>query len=362
MDVKPTPPLDNRIGALGANTIAPIPMQLPDNLDNNNAAVPMNDQNTQAAAAAPAPMMDPSTTLATATATANNTYGALFSSQSVVGKLAFLLFAIFIFIFVLKFGVTMLGFMYGPKPNPILVNGTINAQESMVISGSQVPILRSVNENDGIEFTWSVWLFINDVTQYMPNKYHCVFYKGNDFIDAASQDNATTDLLLSDVPLKEMAGVNFPNNSPGLYLKPGINTAVIFMDTFQTINEQIEVSNLPMNKWFNIIIRCSNITVDVYVNGTIVQSYQLQGGPPKQNYGNVYVCSGGGFAGFLSKLQYFNKALSIGEISHLVSQGPDKKVLSTTVTNALSETSQTNGFRYLSLRWFLGENLFASNL
>jgi hypothetical protein len=55
------------------------------------------------------------------------------------------------------------------------------------------------------------------------------------------------------------------------------------MNTFSVINEQIVIPDLPLNKWVNVIIRCENTTLDVYINGTITRSHMLHG-VPKQNY------------------------------------------------------------------------------
>ena len=41
-----------------------------------------------------------------------------------------------------------------------------------------VTIYRSINENQGIEFTWSVWIFINNL-QYLEGQYKHIFHKGN---------------------------------------------------------------------------------------------------------------------------------------------------------------------------------------
>ncbi|MEI6614520.1 MAG: LamG-like jellyroll fold domain-containing protein, partial [Chrysiogenales bacterium] len=94
-------------------------------------------------------------------------------------------------------------------------------------------------------------------------------------------------------------GLNFPNNAPGLYIAPNTNNLVIFMNTFNVINEEIEVNDIPLNKWVNVMIRCENTTLDVYINGTIVKSHHLHG-VPKQNYGDVYIAPNGGFSGYIS--------------------------------------------------------------
>jgi hypothetical protein len=213
----------------------------------------------------------------------------------------------------------------------------VDAKQLIVVPqdpGSQgaVTVTRSVNASDGIEFTWSVWIFIDDLT-YNSGKYRCVFYKGNDF---------------SSNPNENVQGLNFPNNAPGMYLAPNKNDLVIFMNTFNVINEQVTIEDIPLNKWVNVIIRCENTTLDIYVNGTIVKSHNLHG-VPKQNYGDVYVAPNGGFSGYISNLWYYNYGLGIGEISSLVSKGPNTNMKG---YNSLGIKKPD----YLSLRWYFYQN------
>ena len=117
------------------------------------------------------------------------------------------------------------------------------------------------------------------------------------------------------------------------------------MNTYNDINEEILIPDIPLNKWFNVIIRCQNTTLDIYVNGTIVRSLELSG-VPKQNYGDVYVAMNGGFNGYISNLWYYNYALGTAAIQNLVHKGPNTKMVGTNGMN-VKDTS------YLSLRWFL---------
>ena len=57
--------------------------------------------------------------------------------------------------------------MYGIKTEPYLINGLIDSNKEMIISSNpnvdkSIPILRSVNETSGIEYTWSIWFFVED--------------------------------------------------------------------------------------------------------------------------------------------------------------------------------------------------------
>ena len=249
-------------------------------------------------------------------------------SNSLVAKLAFILLVIFVFVLLLRVGISLISYFMKPNDSPKLIDGMVDATQLIVFpqdpsSNGAVTIYRSVNANEGVEFTWSVWMFIDNL-QYLEGQYKHVFYKGN-----------------SDL---ESNGLNFPNNAPGLYIAPNTNALVVMMNTFNVINEEIMIPGIPLNKWVNVIIRCRNTTLDVYINGTITRSIQLIG-VPKQNYGNVYVGQNGGFAGNISNLWYYNYALGTAAIQRISTSGPNTKLIG---TNGISSKM----FDYLSLRWF----------
>jgi hypothetical protein len=252
-----------------------------------------------------------------------------FESNSLVAKFAFLLVVIFAFIILLKFGISIVAYFMSPNQSPHLIDGMVDAKNALIFpqdptsNNETVTIYRSVNERDGLEFTWSVWIYINTL-QYLQGQYKHIFYKGNSNL-------AET-------------GLNFPNNAPGLYLAPDSNELVVMMNTFDVINEEIKIPNIPLNKWMNVIIRCQNRRLDVYINGTVARSLQLTS-VPKQNYGDVYVGMNGGFDGYISNLWYHNYALGTAAIQNLVSRGPNTKMLGNNGMN-LKDSN------YLSLRWF----------
>lgn len=268
-------------------------------------------------------------------------------SNSLVARFAFLLLVLFAFVILLRAGIGLLGYLLGPSDSPRLIDGMVDAKQMLVIpqdpaTRGAVTITRSVNEDQGIEFTWSVWIYIDDLT-YKQGQYRCVFYKGNDFQSQANTSNTNKQRGET----AEAYGLNFPNNAPGVYLAPNTNKLVVLMNTFSVINEEITVDDVPLNKWVHVLLRCEQNTMDVYINGTIYKSHQLHG-VPKQNYGDVYVAPGGGFAGYISNLWYYNRALSIGEIARLANRGPN-----TYMQGSSAMTMKRPD--YLSLRWFLGD-------
>ena len=249
-------------------------------------------------------------------------------SNSLVAKFAFLLLIIFLFVVLLRVGISFLSYFLRPDQSPHLIDGMVDAKQMIIYpqdpsSNGSITIYRSVNATDGIEFTWSTWIYINSL-QINEGIYKHIFSKGNSNVN----EN----------------GMIQPNNAPGLYIAPNTNALVVVMNTFNVINEEIIIPDIPINKWVNVIIRCENTTMDVYINGTIARSINLVG-VPKQNFGDVYVAMNGGFDGYISNLWYYNYALGTSAIQNIVNKGPNTTMIG---GNALADKMSN----YLSLRWF----------
>jgi len=251
------------------------------------------------------------------------------NSSSLIARVSFLLFVFLIFVIVLKLSLQFLMWIFNRiNDSPMLINGMVDSTQMITItqdpaSKGAVTLYRSINATDGIEFTWSVWIYITNL-QYQTGKYRHIFSKGNANIDSS--------------------GLNFPNNAPGLYIAPNTNELVVIMNTYEVINEEIKIPDIPINKWMNVIIRCKNKNLDIYINGTITRSLELVG-VPKQNYGDVFVSLNGGFSGYTSNLQYFNYALGTLAIQRLVEKGPSTKMAGSSAMNMKNPD-------YLSLRWY----------
>lgn len=258
-------------------------------------------------------------------------------SNTIVAKFAFFILVIIVFMFLMNLGIKLIAYFTGPKGNPYVIRGMIDGTYGVVVpqdpkNSNAVSIVRSNNQNTGIEFTWSVWLYLNDLNADV-KKYQHIFNKG---------DNAFND-----------SGIANINNAPGLYLGPANNVLHIIMNTVdgKDTKDIIDIKNIPIRKWVNVVIRLENTMLDVYINGTISSRLILEN-VPKQNYNDIFVCQNGGFSGKLADLRYYNSALNVFDINRIVSAGPN------TSTSSLTDDQQSlsSGFSYLSSRWF------ASNL
>ena len=241
-------------------------------------------------------------------------------------------------IYVLRIGAGLIAWFFSPSPSPYLVKGIKDAKKFVIIpdpkNSKAITLLRSNNQRDGLEFTYSVWIFIDDLT----------YTKHWELLD-----------IFSRKVQKDMTIIASPNNGPGLYLDKDKNALIVKMNTFpcapgtpdstciggNVMEEQVMVNDIPLNKWVNVILRIDGMKLDVYVNGTIAVRHQFKN-VPKQNYGKVFVNMNRGFSGMISSLRYFNRALSSTEIMDIVRSGPNWKM----------DDSMNIFPPYFSLRWY----------
>lgn len=258
-------------------------------------------------------------------------------SNTLIAKTAFLLLVIILFFILLRISISLLSWLLAPSQNITLVSGIADGTLSIVISQdpssqASMPIIRSVNESEGMEFTWSIWIFLKPVAASSTSRSH-IFNKGvynNESIGAC--DNNI-----------------FSSNAPGLYLS-GANTLEILMDSTTTpacntpVNVPIVIDNMPINKWFNVVIRLTNNDLDVYINGRLTKRKTYTDGVPNQNYDDVYICQNNGFSGYIADLKYYNSSIGTSEINSIVSSGPNTSINTSNLKNNMPP--------YLSGNWY----------
>jgi hypothetical protein len=259
-------------------------------------------------------------------------------SNSLVAKTSFIILIVIVFIILFNLGITIITYLIGPNKDPYIIDGMIDAQTPYEIeqdpnNKNSITIYRSDNERNGIEFTWSVWIYINQSENFAGDGKRHVFSKG-DWDSSANAENA-----------------------PGLYLEKSGNAlnAVIKMDTYDA-TEDITIEGITKNKWMNIIIRCKNIAIDVYINGIVTKQVVIKS-VPKQNYGNIFICKSidgeiDGFQGKISNLRYFDNTVNLAKIQDIVADGPNLDAAS-----VISDVDYINiNPPYLSFKWYLNKS------
>ena len=295
------------------------------------------------------------------------------NSNSLVSNFAFLIMVFVLFFILLQVGLQLMYGFIKHSENPKLINGMVDGSKPIIIEqnpnkGNAIPIMRSNNEQKGVEFTYSFWIFIKTFDR-SNTRYRNIFYKG--------EDNGAASEGKYDIPNSEYSveqGISYPNNAPGVYLHPWDNILYVYMNTYPNspvdnndnsnnqdvednddntnntrpghILEKVEISDIPMGKWVNVIVIVKNKHLDVYIGGNIAKRHVLTG-VPRQNYGNVHIGFNGGFNGNLSNLYYFNHAIGTRKIEDILYDGPNTRMI-----GDANLTSREHD--YLSTRWFLG--------
>ena len=201
----------------------------------------------------------------------------------------------------------------------------------------------------GNEYNINMWLYVNDYN-YRHDYDKCIIFKGS---RASIGSSDKLDGLDDD---KNRSG------NPSIWLKGGENTLVVLtgLDTLvtkdkcasesdsecnsETMVDSCEVKNFPLQRWVNVNVSLRNNVLDIFMDGSLKKSCILKGFPTT-NAGDLHVFKPGsgddkegpGFNGYISKLEYTNKALSTDEIMKRYSKGPTVKV-----SKGLSLTSLFN--------------------
>ena len=180
----------------------------------------------------------------------------------------------------------------------------------------------SSNERTGIEFSYSFFLRVHPSTFRQEKGLLHIFHKGSPG--------------------------QYPLLGPGVYMNSHTNTLRVYMNTFKTWNVYADVENFPVDKWVHVTLVCHSTHLEIYVNGNLKRRLGFDGYLPYQNYQNVCAFSQrritlpatipsldgepfnvyGVMKGMLSRLTYFNYALSYTEINSLMNQGPSKTIAS----------------------------------
>ena len=190
--------------------------------------------------------------------------------------------------------------------SPYLLQGTKIAKTSKTIPGYMIP--RSVDGKYGIEFTYSMWLYIEDsnFAGARAKEWKHILHKGN----------------TSGMPLQ----------APGIWLYKATNRLAINMNTYYSVKESCDVANIPLNKWFHLTIMVIGNSIDVYINCNLKKRCKFKG-IPKVNYGDLYVNMWEGFDGFISNIRYWDRSIPGYKIEKICKEGPSKAPCTDTGVN-----------------------------
>ena len=189
-------------------------------------------------------------------------------------------------------------------------------------------LVHSQNEKTGIEYSYSCFLLL-DEGNFVDNTsaYKHIFHRGY--------------------------RTGFPLLGPGLFVNAGTNTLRLYQNNTLTWYNYIDINDIPIKKWFHLVILVKNNATEVYVNGNLSAKLTNNNAVVYQNYQPLHlfrsytnpienlnirtnantpsIPSGETFdinqkaSGNISRFNYYSYALSFTEIQDLMNIGPNPK-------------------------------------
>jgi hypothetical protein len=229
------------------------------------------------------------------------------------------------------------------------------------------PILEQSNdERNGTEYSYSCFINLSsDNFTGQQNAFRHVFHKGSPSI--------------------------FPLMAPGVFFKADTNTLRIYQNSTLRWDNHVDIPNIPLNKWFHLVVMMKGNALEVYINGNMSNRKQLRD-VAKLNFSNFYLLSGstvgdiqaamcsigtndggglnisadaiditvnkdqgvstgvraltviGAMRGYVSRVKYYAFALTYTQIDKLLREGPNKKVHKTKKNPVEDATTIETGY------------------
>jgi hypothetical protein len=133
---------------------------------------------------------------------------------------------------------------------------------------------------------------------------------------------------------------------PGVFIKGSTNAMRVVMNTYENPYAFVDVANIPIRKWFHVVLNCRHGGLEVHINGNLVNKLRFENTLPYLNYQDIILFSGanftlnsqtpalngkalqvsGAFKGMMSQFIYTRYAISFTEIQTLYHAGPSKQI------------------------------------
>jgi len=257
-------------------------------------------------------------------------------SRGLVSQLILTILTIFVvYIIITMFEVVVTTVKKMSQQTTVLFADTTPGKQLIVQNpDAEKLIYNSQNEKQGMEFSYSMYLFISPDTFEATVQETC----------GASNNKPT---YLKHIMHKGSKD-GYPLMAPGLFVEGNKNTLRLYMNSTTKPDNYVEIPNIPIGKWFHLVISLKGKYLDVYVNGNVSVRHQFDV-VPKLNFGNVYVLYPIQFPkagnrietnfrvdnaakGMVSRLNYYAYALNYSQIDALYREGPSKVIVSNSYT------------------------------
>jgi len=199
--------------------------------------------------------------------------------------------------------------------DPYTLQNIQNGQTSSTISASS--LATNGTSTPSSNFAYSIWFYVND-WNYRYGEPKVIF--GRMGSKSTSGKGAVPGVSgLDPCPAVVLDAVE-NNVSVSLGCYPGVNQSPTTTGG-NTVVHTCSVSNVPIQKWVNLIVSVYGRTMDLYIDGKLVRTCLLPGVASVNNSADIYLTPAGGFNGWTSKLQYFPNPINPQEAWNIYTNG-----------------------------------------
>ena len=167
--------------------------------------------------------------------------------------------------------------------------------------------------NKSNNFMMSIWFFIDDYHTNIDQYKFISSYVGVSSTSAANH-SSSLDLFLA------------PNNNKlGIEINTGGGTGSTSSSNYNTYY----VDNIPLQKWNCLTISVNDRTMDVYLDGKLVNSYILEGFYIPFHKSDLYLGNSGenSFSGYITRVRYEPNSISPQTAYNIYREGIDSSIM-----------------------------------
>lgn len=172
------------------------------------------------------------------------------------------------------------------------LTGTVSAKTMQQVAAADL----TASGNSSSNFAYSIWFYVDD-WNYRYGESKVLFGR-----------------MASSIGEREPC--------PAVAFTPSLNNMVISQAVYAGADKVVEgemktaivhsttISNIPLQRWTNLIVSVYNRTMDVYLDGKLVKTDVLPGVAKVDANAPVYITPNGGFSGWTAKFQYWSDAIN----------------------------------------------------
>lgn len=179
------------------------------------------------------------------------------------------------------------------------LTGTVSAKTMQQISAGDL----TASGNSTSNFAYSIWFYVDD-WNYRYGESKIVFGR----MAPSLGDREPCPVVAFTPSLNNM--VISQAVYPGLDKVDTSASAGINADSKSAIVHSTTISNIPLQRWVNLIVSIYNRTMDIYLDGKLVKTDVLPGVAKVDANAPVYITPNGGFSGWTAKFQYWSDAVN----------------------------------------------------